>query len=240
MRKHILISLWLLLVVAIMFPSFAAAAFVSGPEWSIVGRGDFNGDATPDILWRNETTGGVVVWYMNGVNVISEQKIKDVPDATWKIAGVGDFNGDGNPDILLRNSTTGETVVWFIRGTTVTDTASIYALPPFWHIVAVGDFNGDGSPEILWRNSATGEVIEWFMSGTTVRDIPLIAALQPSLNLEGAWDSDGYKAPDIIWVCIAAVLSFRPQIDVGVPASLGISSLHIRAPPTFPIYSYLT
>jgi hypothetical protein len=37
----------------------------------IVGRGDFNCDGRPDILWRNTTTGANVVCYMDGVTFTS-------------------------------------------------------------------------------------------------------------------------------------------------------------------------
>jgi hypothetical protein len=31
-----------------------------------VGTGDYNADGKSDILWRNTTTGQVVVWFING------------------------------------------------------------------------------------------------------------------------------------------------------------------------------
>ncbi len=35
-------------------------------SWTIQGTCDFNSDGHTDILWRNTTTGDVVVWFMNG------------------------------------------------------------------------------------------------------------------------------------------------------------------------------
>jgi hypothetical protein len=50
-----------------------------------MGVADFNRDGNPDILWRNQTTGEVVLWYMNGGNPVSPQAIATVPDLNWEI-----------------------------------------------------------------------------------------------------------------------------------------------------------
>ncbi len=87
---------------------------------------------------------------MNGVNVISELKIKDVPDATLKIAGVGDFNGDGSPEILWKNSVTGEVVEWSMSGAAARNLPLIAALPLSSSIECIGDASGDKGPDVVW------------------------------------------------------------------------------------------
>jgi hypothetical protein len=113
---------------------------VSDLSWGIVGVADFNGDGKPDILWRNNTTGQKLVWYLNGVSRIGSavEVLPAVGDPNWKIVSVRDFNGDGKPDLLWRNGSTGQTVVWYMNGTTWTgDHADL--LPtisdPRWTIV---------------------------------------------------------------------------------------------------------
>ncbi len=96
MKRCCLISLWVLLVTAAVFPSFAAASLVSGPDWRIAGTADFNRDGSQDILWRNQATGDMVVWYMRGSTLLSEQEIETAPGSSWDVVGVGDFNGDGS------------------------------------------------------------------------------------------------------------------------------------------------
>jgi len=96
---------------------------VIGSTWKIVGLGDFNGDSKPDILWRNETTGATVVWYMNGVTYLSYAHLtrEDVIGSTWKIVGLATFvrnNNSGTPNILWRNETTGANVIWLMDGVT--------------------------------------------------------------------------------------------------------------------------
>ena len=37
----------------------------------VAATGDFNGDVRSDILWRDNGTGTVAIWFMNGLQVIS-------------------------------------------------------------------------------------------------------------------------------------------------------------------------
>ena len=152
MKKINFISLWVLLITSVMCTPFAFAGLVSGPHWNIAGIGDFNGDGCRDILWRNQTTGDMAVWYMHGNILAAEQKFESAPDSTWDIVGVGDFNGDGNPDIVLRNKSTDEVRLWYLNGLAVMGQILIAGLDSPWNVAGVGDFNGDGSPDILWRN----------------------------------------------------------------------------------------
>src|SRR6185503_18172640 len=79
-------------------------------------RGDFNGDGKPDIPWRNQATGGDVLWFMSGTNLAGGAVLPAVIDAAWEIVGTADFNGDGKTDILWRNRATGQNVAWFMNG----------------------------------------------------------------------------------------------------------------------------
>jgi hypothetical protein len=36
-------------------------------DWKVVGTPDLDGEGKPDILWRNQQTGQLVYWFMNGV-----------------------------------------------------------------------------------------------------------------------------------------------------------------------------
>jgi Ca2+-binding RTX toxin-like protein len=83
----------------------ANASLFFGPEWKVVGTGDFNGDGFSDILLRNNE-GWVTNWLgtANGgfVNNGANASFSIPPD--WQIDSIGDYNGDGADDILLRNS----------------------------------------------------------------------------------------------------------------------------------------
>ena len=38
----------------------------SVPGWRVVGTGDFNSDGSADLLWQNDATQSVVIWYFAG------------------------------------------------------------------------------------------------------------------------------------------------------------------------------
>jgi VCBS repeat protein len=60
-------------------------------NWKIHGVGDVNGDAKADLLWLNESTGEVGVWYLDG-NVVTGYSFLSIPkvgDLTWTMVGPG-------------------------------------------------------------------------------------------------------------------------------------------------------
>ena len=90
----------------------------SVPGWSVVAVADFNGDGHPDLVWQNNSTGEVTVWYMGGAqgNSFLGYNILSAGEPGWSVVGAADFNGDGNPDLIWQNTTTGEATVWYMGG----------------------------------------------------------------------------------------------------------------------------
>ena len=145
----------------------ATVATVGGAPlaWSIAGVGDTNGDGWADILWRNTTTGAVVVWLMNGTQVLNWGVLPQPAILEWTIAGVGDANGDGKADLIWRH-TSGNVVVWLLNGLQILSTANVGGAPVAYTIAGVGDVNGDGRTDIVFRNDNTGAVVVWLMNAT--------------------------------------------------------------------------
>jgi hypothetical protein len=47
------------------YAGWAAPPTIADTTWQIVGVGDFNNDGKADLVWRNQTDGRNLVWYLN-------------------------------------------------------------------------------------------------------------------------------------------------------------------------------
>ncbi len=140
--------------------------------WS---RGDFDGDGQSDLLLRNEATGELQVWAMNGTTRTAALATTPtgLTELQWRVSGTNDFNGDGQADVVWRHEVSGKVVVWLMNGverisgsftspTGVTDTS--------WRLRATGDVDGDGQADLLWQQRQSGRLVTWLMNGLSRRE----------------------------------------------------------------------
>ncbi len=138
-----------------------------GPGWKVVGVADFNHDGRSDLLFQNQTTGELALWFLKGPYYQGGLRLLNMPAAGWPVVGTGDFNGDGYPDIAFQNQTTGQIVIWFMNGPTFVDGDIVQTRPGAgWKVVGVGDYNGDGKADLLFQNQNTHQGAVWYMNGT--------------------------------------------------------------------------
>ena len=160
---------WFMNGVNLVTGTFTNPSALADPRWDMVGTGDFNLDTRPDILWRHSVSGENVIWFMNGVNLVTGTFTNPptIADVRWRMVGVGDFNRDTRPDIAWRHLTSGENVIWFMNGPDLV--SGTFTNPSFadttWAIRGVADFNVDAWPDLIWRNSLSGQNVIWFMNG---------------------------------------------------------------------------
>jgi hypothetical protein len=95
--------------------------------------GDFDGNGTSDILWRNSTTGQVYLWLISGTTMSGGDSVSYV-SSDWVIQGLGDYDGSGRAGILWRNSTTQQVYIWLMNGATLTSSGSPGAPDATWQI----------------------------------------------------------------------------------------------------------
>jgi uncharacterized protein YbbK (DUF523 family) len=173
-------------------------------DWHVQGIDDFNGDFNCDLLWRQDGSGQVYVWEMNGHEVQAEGAVAHAPVTTdWHVEGVGDFNGDGNSDVLWRQDGSGQVYVWEMNGRQVQAEGAVAHAPltTDWHVEGVGDFNGDGNSDVLWRQDGSGQVYVWEMNGRQVQAEGAVAhaPVTTDWHVQGIGDFNGDGNSDVLW-----------------------------------------
>jgi peptidyl-Asp metalloendopeptidase len=107
-------------------------------NWKIVGAGDMNSDGKPDLIWRHQSTGVLVAWFMNGVTMTGWAYLNPnhASEIDWQIRAVVDLNGDGHTDLVWQH-TSGPLAAWLMTGTNATSMLALnpQQAPSGWRIV---------------------------------------------------------------------------------------------------------
>ena len=202
-RKGDQVGLWDMAAGGI--PSYVIVGQAS-TDWTIVGSGDYNGNGTDDLLFRQAGTGSVGYWnIVDGVNTGFVPLIWETSSA-WSIVKTqgADFNGDGRDDILWRNAN-GDLGIYRMTGSGAFDFAwdVLGNVSNDWKVLGADDFNGDGRADILWRNSDSGQVGYYAMNGGVQGWVGLGTATSEWF-FQGTADFDGDHFADILWERIVA------------------------------------
>jgi hypothetical protein len=175
--------IWFMNGVNLVSGTFTTPSALTDVRWKMSATGDFNRDGQADILWRHDTSGENVVWFMNGSVLASGTFLNSLADVNWKIVGSGDFTADGQPDIVFWHQVSGQVVLWYMNGATMTGgtfTNPDRITDTNWRPVGVGDFNLDTQSDLLWHHQVSGQIVVWHMAGPnlsngTFTNPPLLA-----------------------------------------------------------------
>jgi hypothetical protein len=178
--------------------------------WRLAATADCNRDGRPDLIWQNEATRQVVVWYMGGPNGNSFLwwdwlALSGV--SGWRLVDAADLNRDGKPDLVWQSDATSQALVWYMGGSNGNSFLWSDWLAPSgvsgWRLVATGDFNSDGTPDLVWQNDATTQVVVWYMGGSNGNSSLwwdwLSASSQVGWTVVGTNDFNGDGKPDLVW-----------------------------------------
>ena len=181
---------------------------------SLIGAGrpaprtsDFDGDGRSDILWQNQATGALSVWFMENAVLTGASYLRpeSFADPQWQIRALGDFNRDGSLDVLWQHRGTRELFAWFLdRAVAV---GGSYLSPrtapePDWEVRGAADFDGDGGLDLLWNDPDTRELHVWLMDGLNVRrtvKLGLTSFADTSWQIRALADLNGDGKPDVLW-----------------------------------------
>ena len=224
------VAIWIMggpsTIASTTFPASVGA----GSGWQIQGVGDMDGDSFADILWRNTSTGEVLVWYMKSNGTIDQAISYGVIPTSYQIRGLADVDGDWIKDIVWFQPSTGQVVLWKMNpggSFTASFPASVGA-GSGWDIYKVGDFDGDGREDLFWRR-ADGTTAVWYLHGpsvVTVQFLDGVPLADWSMQAIGDYDGDGRE--DVLWLSNSGgVLRWRMQgrlVDKIVEPVVGVGS----------------
>jgi hypothetical protein len=192
-------------------------AFARNPT-AVIRPSDLSGDGKSDLIFRNNSTGEINAWLMNGATVTANLGL--VGAGNWSVSHTADFNGDGKADILFRNDD-GTVSLWLMNGLSVIGSATLIGPDANWRATHVGDFNGDGKADILWQNT-NGAVSLWLMNGITVTSGVGLLGPNPDWKVTHVADFNGDGKADVLWRNSNGAVSMWLMNGVTTASALGI------------------
>ena len=169
---------------------------------SLFSPGDFNGDSTSDVIWRDPANGTLWMSRSLGIDPIYVTPVQ-VSSANWSnrdIFSPGDFDGDGKADVLYRQYSDNKLYLMRGNGTGGFVTGNPIELQSGWGgrtpVPSRGDWDGDGLSDILFRDNGSGYVYYIKGNGSGGLTGSPIRIVQDFLDAElvfspGDWDADG-------------------------------------------------
>jgi hypothetical protein len=122
--------------------SFYAAPLihVAAAGWKLAAAGDINSDGVPDLLFQQQDTRQVSVWFMNpGALSFGSAPVVASPAQGSTLTGVSDLDGSGTLDYIFQNRATGEVSEWLVsgrQGDRFSSTTTVATAASGWQVVA--------------------------------------------------------------------------------------------------------
>jgi hypothetical protein len=172
--------------------------------WTFQGVGDFDNDGDSDLLWRQNTTSEIRIWFIEGAAVVGSVEVYDGSGlGSWTIKTIADVNGDGIDDLIFQHTNT-RVYYWILDNAgAISSQGYVWSGTPgaTWDMQGSGDFNGDGTDDLLWRNTGTNEMLIWTLSNgvmSTSSSLYDSSALSP-WDLKWIADLNNDGIDDLLW-----------------------------------------
>ncbi|MEM4247794.1 MAG: InlB B-repeat-containing protein, partial [Candidatus Nanoarchaeia archaeon] len=172
----------------------------SDTNWQIAKFADLTGDNRCDLLWRNVSTGKVLLNTTQESGNTFNSGLVVYSGGGWAIVDSKDFNNDGKDDILWKyaDATTAKYIVNFMNGGAVVGSRSISKGSPDWVVVKTADFNGDSMEDVLYLSTSTKAGIVYFLDRGAVLGTAKVFEKGTNWDIKAIGDFDGNGAADIL------------------------------------------
>jgi hypothetical protein len=160
--------------------------------------GDFQGDGSGDLVYRNTSTGEVSLRPLGAGSTAGAPITIGTAGHDYQLYAIADFDHDRVSDYLWRNLTTSRMSLWTGVGGPTRELAAAWAIPERDRIEAVGDFDGNGRADILFLELTTNQTFVWLNHGGTIQLSDLVpTSIHPSSGenaqaLGSGYGSDGH------------------------------------------------
>lgn len=133
-------------------PSDGQNLLPEGSRWHVVGFGDFDGDANPDVFIEHED-GRFQIVSLEGIGILKRADFTDIPAGT-KVLAFADFDGDGLDDLLVKR-TDGALAIQLMKAGRVQGTIDVTVPGDGLEFALVADFGGLGHADLVLRRGDT-------------------------------------------------------------------------------------
>jgi autotransporter passenger strand-loop-strand repeat protein len=170
----------------------------SSTAYAVDGTGDFTGNGTSDVLFRDNATGDTGFYQIvNGA--LTGWKDIGASSTSYAVVGTGDFMGAGVDDVLFRNNASGDTGFYQIANGVNVGWVDIGASSTAYSVVGIGDFTGNGTDDILYRDNATGDTGFYEIVSGVNTGWHDIGASSTAYSVGGVGDFTGSGTDDILY-----------------------------------------
>ncbi|GHA71320.1 FG-GAP repeat domain-containing protein [Cognatilysobacter bugurensis] len=168
------------------------AAYGVGPSWSVVARGDFDGNGRLDLVWSDGYTMQMWKGMESGYVGVGMQSFP----TGYRVVSVGDVDGDGRADLGWRDAGNSTYALWLMDGERVRS-GRAYGVSQSWRIAGTGDLNGDRRLDLVWTDGQSMHL--WSGAVNLLFNTAAMGSYPTGWELIGTGDVTGDGRDDLFW-----------------------------------------
>ncbi len=181
-------------------------------SWRATATGDFNNDGNADIVWRRESSGDNLVWFMSGTNMVNNGYLPQNTLPGAALTATGHFNREGHTDLVWRD-TSGINSIWLIGGSDGLTFRGAYPIPSEadqdWVIKGTGGYTNTMALSADVSDATSTITLKWQPGLTTTTSI------KRKLPTKSQWTDLASNYYRYTYTNISMTLGQKYEFDVG-------------------------